>query len=51
LGKSYGLSAMPLTVLDRNGKIASAHAGLINRRATEKEYPETPAGVREGRMK
>jgi thiol-disulfide isomerase/thioredoxin len=36
LGKSYGLSAMPLTVLiDRNGKIASAHAGVINRQATE----------------
>jgi thiol-disulfide isomerase/thioredoxin len=37
LGKSYGLSAMPLTVLiDRNGKIASAHAGVINRQATER---------------
>jgi peroxiredoxin len=36
-GKSYGLSAMPLTVLiDRNGKIASAHAGVINRQATER---------------
>ncbi|HET8966868.1 MAG TPA: TlpA disulfide reductase family protein, partial [Candidatus Acidoferrum sp.] len=37
LGKSYGLSAMPLTVLiDRNGKIAGAHAGVINRRAAER---------------
>jgi peroxiredoxin len=37
LGKSYGLSTMPLTVLiDRNGKIASAHSGVINRQATER---------------
>jgi hypothetical protein len=37
LGKSYGLSAMLLTVLiDRNGRIAGAHSGVINRQATER---------------
>lgn len=35
LGKEFGLDAMPLTVLvDRNGKIADVHSGLVNKFAT-----------------
>ena len=38
LGKKYGLNAMPLTVLvDRNGKIADVHSGLVDKAATEKK--------------
>jgi peroxiredoxin len=36
LGRQYGLKAMPLTALvDRNGRIADVHSGLVNRAATE----------------
>jgi peroxiredoxin len=35
VGKEFGLDAMPLTVLvDRNGKIADVHSGLVNKFAT-----------------
>ena len=36
LGNRYGLDGMPLTTLiDRDGKIASSHSGLVNKTATE----------------
>lgn len=38
LGKQYGLEGMPLTVLvDREGKIADVHAGVVNKADTEKK--------------
>jgi cytochrome c biogenesis protein CcmG/thiol:disulfide interchange protein DsbE len=38
LGKLYGLNAMPRTVLiDREGKIALAYEGVVNREGCEKE--------------
>jgi peroxiredoxin len=47
LGSKYKLSNMPLTVLiDRDGKIADAHAGMVDRDAFEAEIKtllhETP---------
>jgi peroxiredoxin len=38
LGKQYGLSGMPLTVLvDRNGKIADVHSGVVDKLATDEK--------------
>jgi peroxiredoxin len=38
LARQYGLKAMPLTVLvDRDGRIADVHSGLVKRTATEKK--------------
>lgn len=38
LGKSYGLSSMPMTLLiDRNGKIATTHVGLVSKQIYQKE--------------
>ena len=38
LGKKYGLEAMPMTLLiDRDGKIAVSHAGLVDKAAFEGE--------------
>lgn len=38
LGKQYGLGGMPLSVLvDREGKIADEHAGVVNKADTEKK--------------
>jgi len=38
LGKQYGLEGMPLTALiDRDGKIADVHPGLVNKNATEQQ--------------
>ena len=38
LGKQYGLGGMPLSVLvDRQGKIADEHAGVVNKADTEKK--------------
>jgi peroxiredoxin len=36
LGKQYGLEGMPLTALiDRDGKLAAVHPGLVNKDATD----------------
>ena len=36
LGKQYGLIGMPLTALvDREGRIADAHNGIVDKTATE----------------
>lgn len=36
LGNKYGLDDMPLTVLiDRAGKVAEVHSGVVDREATE----------------
>jgi cytochrome c biogenesis protein CcmG/thiol:disulfide interchange protein DsbE len=38
LGKQYGLDGMPLTALvDREGRIADVHSGVVNRAATEQK--------------
>ena len=38
LAKQYGLDGMPLTVLiDREGKIADSHSGIVNRAGTEQK--------------
>jgi cytochrome c biogenesis protein CcmG/thiol:disulfide interchange protein DsbE len=38
LGKQYGLDGMPLTVLiDRDGKIADVHSGIVSRPATDQK--------------
>ena len=38
LAKQYGLEGMPLTVLiDREGKIADSHPGIVNRSGTEQK--------------
>jgi len=38
LGKQYGLDGMPLTALvDRNGRIAYVHSGVVDRDATEQK--------------
>jgi peroxiredoxin len=38
LGKQYGLDGMPLTALvDRDGKIADLHSGLVKKAATEQK--------------
>jgi len=38
LAKQYGLAGMPLTVLiDREGKIADSHPGIVNRSGTEQK--------------
>ena len=38
LGTQFGLSALPLTLLiDRNGKIADSHAGMVDKDAFERE--------------
>jgi peroxiredoxin len=38
LAKQYGLGSMPMTLLiDRNGKIADSHSGVVDKIATEKE--------------
>jgi thiol-disulfide isomerase/thioredoxin len=38
LAKQYGLQAMPMTLLiDRRGKIAGSHAGVVDRESFERE--------------
>lgn len=38
LGKQFGLDAMPLTALvDRDGRIADVHSGLVNKSATDQK--------------
>lgn len=38
LAKQYGLGAMPLSVLiDREGRIADSHSGVVDRNAWETE--------------
>ena len=38
LGTQFGVSALPLTLLvDRNGKIADSHAGMVDKDAFERE--------------
>jgi cytochrome c biogenesis protein CcmG/thiol:disulfide interchange protein DsbE len=38
LGKQFGLAGMPWTLLiDRDGKIADGHAGVVDKEATEKK--------------
>src|SRR5712664_2019345 len=38
LGTQFGLSGLPLTLLiDRNGKIAESHAGMVDKDAFERE--------------
>jgi cytochrome c biogenesis protein CcmG/thiol:disulfide interchange protein DsbE len=38
LGKQFGLDSMPLTVLvDRGGKIAETHSGVVDKEDTEKK--------------
>jgi cytochrome c biogenesis protein CcmG/thiol:disulfide interchange protein DsbE len=38
LGKQFGLAGMPLTLLvDREGKIADSHSGVVNKVVTEKK--------------
>jgi thiol-disulfide isomerase/thioredoxin len=38
LGQKYGLTGMPLTVLvDREGRVASVHAGIVDRKALEQQ--------------
>ena len=38
LGKSYGLGSMPMTLLiDRNGKIAASHVGVVSKSDCESE--------------
>jgi peroxiredoxin len=38
LGKQYGLEGMPLTALiDRDGRIAAVHPGLVNKDATDQQ--------------
>jgi cytochrome c biogenesis protein CcmG/thiol:disulfide interchange protein DsbE len=38
LAKEYGLESMPLTVLiDREGKIADSHSGMVSQSATEQK--------------
>ena len=38
LGERFGLKAMPLTVLiDRNGRVALSHAGIVDRTAFEQD--------------
>lgn len=38
LAKSYGLDSMPMTLLiDREGKIAATHVGMVEKSAFEKE--------------
>lgn len=41
LGQKFGLSNMPLTLLiDRTGKIADSHAGVVDKAAWEQEIQE-----------
>lgn len=41
LGEHFGLKEMPLTLLiDRNGKIAVSHAGIVDRAAFENDIQE-----------
>jgi peroxiredoxin len=41
LGAQYGLEAMPLTLLiDREGRVAVAHAGIVDRAAFERDVAE-----------
>lgn len=41
LGAQYGLQAMPLTLLiDREGRVAVAHAGIVDRAAFERDLVE-----------
>lgn len=41
LGQKFGLNNMPLTLLiDRNGKIADSHAGVVDKAAWEQEIQE-----------
>lgn len=41
LGRKFGLNDMPLTLLiDRNGKIADSHAGVVDKVAWEQEIQE-----------
>jgi peroxiredoxin len=41
LGKKFGLSNMPLTLLiDREGRIADEHAGVVDKNAWEREIQE-----------
>ena len=50
LAKRYGLESMPLTLLiDRNGRIAESHAGMVDKDAFEadirlllQEHPQSP---------
>jgi hypothetical protein len=38
LGKQYGLVGMPLTaLLDREGRIADIHQGIVDKAATEQK--------------
>ena len=38
LAKEYGVNALPVTLLiDRNGKIAESHAGMVDKKSFEKE--------------
>lgn len=41
LAKQFGLTNMPLTLLiDRNGRIADSHAGVVDKTAWEHEIQE-----------
>ena len=38
LGKLYGVDSMPVTLLiDRDGKIADSHSGMVNKNTFERE--------------
>ena len=38
LAKEYGVNALPVTLLiDRNGKIAESHAGMVDKKSFEKD--------------
>ncbi len=41
LGARFGLTAMPLTwLIDRQGRVAVAHAGIVDRAAFERDIQE-----------
>jgi hypothetical protein len=41
LGAQYGVEAMPLTLLiDREGRVAVSHAGIVDRAAFERDVEE-----------
>ena len=45
LAKQYGLASMPMTVLiDRNGKIAALHTGVVDKAACEGEIQQLLKG-------
>ena len=52
VSRAFGVSALPVTLLiDRNGRIADQHAGLVDKEAFEKEIQALlqDAGRRSGR--